>query len=313
MKKAVIVGCDGQDGRIAVDLLNSRNYQLIGIDRNTIKPRDAWASPIDICNFEDVSNLLTAFTPDEVYYFAAFHHSSEDAVTASEIKLFHESYRINVLGLLHFLEGIRITSPKTRLFYAGSSLLFGETDTVVQNETTPFSPNTAYGISKLDGLMSCRYYQGKHRIFASTGIFYNHESHYRSENFLSRKIVKGAMDIKLGKRNKLVLGDINAEVDWGYAPDYVDAAYRILNANAPGEFIIATGEKHSIRDFAEIAFAYLGMNWRDYVEENKEIITRKRKTLVGCPDKLKITTGWRPTVSFREMIRLLLRAEGAEV
>ncbi len=312
MKKAVIVGCNGQDGTIAYDLLSGENYTVMGIDRGVVKGSSR-NRLIDISIFDDVTGMLREFKPDEVYYFAAFHHSSEDKAEADVLNLFGESYRINVQALLHFLEGMRRFSPQTRLFYAGSSLLFGDADVEVQDESTPFKPETVYGITKLDGILSCRYYRKTYGMFASIGIFYNHESQFRTENFISKKIIQGALDIKRGKKDKLVLGNLQAEVDWGYAPDYVDAAYRILQADAPGEFIIATGKRHSVLDFVNIAFDYLGLNWEDHVTENKTVLTRNRKTLVGDPSKLMNTTGWRPTVDFKEMIRLLLIAEGAEL
>ncbi len=312
MKKAVIVGCNGQDGRIAYDLISSKNYDVLGIDRGVIKAPSR-NIPVDISIFDDVTGILGEFKPDEVYFFAALHHSSEDRAAEDVMQLFKESYRINVLAVLHFLEGIRRYSQQTRLFYAGSSLLFGDSDEEIQNESTPFKPETIYGITKLDGVLTCRYYRKSYGIFASTGIFYNHESQYRTENFISKKIVKGALDISRGKKEKLVLGDLHARVDWGYAPDYVDAAYRILQTEVPGEFIIATGKLHSVLDFVSITFDYLGLNWKDYVTENKTVLTRNRKTLVGDPSRLMKATGWRPTVDLKEMIRLLLIAEGAEL
>lgn len=312
MKKAIIVGCNGQDGRIAYDLLSSKNYHILGIDRGMVKGSSR-SLPIDVSIFDDVAGILKEFKPDEVYYFAAFHHSSEDKATEDALNLFKESYRINVLALLHFLEGMRKFSPQTRLFYAGSSLLFGDADEDIQNESSPFKPETVYGITKLDGVLSCRYYRKSYGLFASTGIFYNHESQYRTENFISKKIIKGALDIRRGKKEKLVLGNLHAEVDWGYAPDYVDAAHRILQTDAPDEFIVATGKLHSVRDFVSITFDYLGLNWKDHVTENKTVLTRNRKTLLGNPSRLMQTTGWRPTVDFKEMIRLLLIAEGAEL
>ena len=257
--------------------------------------------------------MLREFHPDEVYYFAAFHHSSEDKASEDVLHLFTESYRINVQALLHFLEGIRKYSPKTRLFYSGSSLLFGDADTEIQSESTPFKPETVYGITKLDGVLSCRYYSKQYGIFASTGIFYNHESSYRTDNFISKKIIKGALEISRGKKEKLVVGNLHAEVDWGYAPDYVDAACRILHIDFPGEFIIATGKRHSVLDFVKITFDYLGLNWKEHVTENKTLLTRNRKPMIGDPSKLMRTTGWRPTVDFKEMIRLLLLAEGAKL
>ncbi len=312
MKKAVIMGCNGQDGRIAFGFLSSRNFDVIGIDRGVVKCSSGNYT-VDITVFDDVARLIRDFKPDEVYYFAAYHHSSEDKTSEDTVTLFHDSYRINVQALLHVLEGVRRFSPKTRLFYAGSSLLFGDAEEDIQNETTPFNPDTIYGITKLDGVLSCRYYHKNYGVFASTGIFYNHESPYRTENFISKKIIKGALDIKQGRKDKLVLGDLQARVDWGYAPDYVDAAHRILQLDEPGEFIIATGKLHTVLDFVTITFGYLGLNWKDHVVENKDILTRTRKPLAGNPSRLVKVTGWQPTVDFNEMIRLLLIADGAEL
>ncbi len=312
MKKAIIVGCNGQDGRIAYDLLSSKNYDVLGIDRGVVRGYSR-SVPVDISSFDDVAGILSEFKPDEVYYFAAFHHSSEDKAAENVLQLFAQSYLINVQALLHFLEGIRLFSPQTRIFYAGSSLLFGDAEGEIQDELTPFKPDTVYGITKLDGVLSCRYYRKTYGTFASVGIFYNHESQYRTENFISRKIIKGALEIKRGKKDELVLGNLQAEVDWGYAPDYVDAAHRILQTDASGEFVIATGKLHSVLDFVTITFDYLGLNWKNHITENKTVLTRNRKALKGNPSKLMHTTGWRPTVDFKEMIRLLLIAEGAEM
>lgn len=307
MKKvALIVGVLGQDGGIAFEYLSTQGYNVIGIDKDFVKTTGAdWSYKVDISNRADVFGVLTEIQPDEVYYFAAFHQSSEDQ-DIDNVNLFNDSYEVNVLSLIHFLEGIVQCAPNTRIFYAASSLIFGNGDTEMQDETTPYNPNSIYGITKLSGLMSCRFYRAKYGVFAAAGILYNHESEYRSERFISMKIVDAAVKIKHGKQQELVVGDLSAEVDWGYAGDYVEAMHKILNADTADEYIIATGQKHSVRDLASEAFGYLGLDWMQYVTENKELLTRKRKAIVGNSEKLKKATGWYAKTGFREMVRKMI-------
>ncbi len=313
MKVAVVVGCNGQDGKIAMELLSKKGYGVVGIGKSVVRTVGiSWPKIIDITNTGDVFELLAALRPQEVYYFATVHHSSEDE-QIDNLALFKQSYEINVLSLLNFLEGMRQFSPATRLFYAASSLVFGETNSELQDESTPFNPTTIYGITKLDGLMTCRFYRKNYEIFAAIGIFYNHESNYRLAKFISKKIVNSAIAIKNGKQDKLVVGDLNAEIDWGYAPDYVEAAHRILNIESSDEFVIATGIKHSVRDFVKMTFECLNLDWQNHVEENPNLLKRKRIAMVGNPQKLMNMTGWKPSVSFEEMIKILLIHEGAQL
>lgn len=305
-KTAVIVGSQGQDGQFLFELLVQKGYGVIGLDRSVVQSDgNDWQEEVDITDKNHVQSFLQAVQPDEVYYLAAFHHSSQD-VQINEEELFEKSYTVHVFSYLNFLEGIRLCSPKTKVFYAASSLIFGEALTEVQDETTPFRPNTPYGITKLDGLLISRLYREKYGLFAVVGIFYNHESEYRAEKFISMKVVAGAVSIKKGMQTELVVGDLSAEVDWGYAPDYVEAAYQILQLEESDEYIIATGQKHSIQDLVSIAFEYVGLDWRQYVRENKAILTRKRLPMVGNAEKLKRATGWQPTVSFEAMVRKMV-------
>lgn len=302
-KSAVIVGSHGQDGRLVFDSLSEKGYSVIGLDKGVVKTTvSEWDTSVDITDKDAVFEFLKKTQPDEVYYLAAFHHSSEDQ-EIDETELFERSYAVHVFSYLNFLQGIRLYSTKTRIFYAASSLIFGEADTEVQDETTPFQPNSAYGITKLDGLMLSRYYREKYGVFAAVGIFYNHESEYRSGKFISMKIVEAAVNIKKGVQSELVIGDLAAEVDWGYAPDYIDASYRILQLESADEYIIATGQKHSVQELAAVVFGYLGLDWKQYVRENKSVLTRRRKPMVGNPEKLKQATGWQPKIGFDEMIR----------
>lgn len=301
-KKAIIVGSSGQDGKIACDFLRGLGYGFIGLDNKKFTAINiGWKKKVDISKKEEVFELIKKIKPDEIYYFAAFHQSSQDK-KISDQELFEESYKTNVFSLINFLEGIKRYSHKTKLFYASSSLIFGDCKKTRQNEETPFGPDTIYGITKLDGLLACRYYRENYKLFVSVGILYNHESVYRQDNFISKKIIQSALNIKNGKQKELIVGDLNAEVDWGYAPDYVEAMNRILKAKVPGEFVISSGKKHSVLDFIKIAFRHAGLDWKKYVREDKKILTRKRKTLVGDSRKLKNKTGWKPKTSFENMI-----------
>lgn len=311
MKRAVIVGCNGQDGRLLYSFLLKMNYKLLGIDKNFIKCPDGFCfSTIDIRKAKEVFNLISEFRPDEIYYLAAFHHSSEESLIGN-IELFQQSHEVHVSALVNFLEGIKQYSPETRIFYAASSHIFGEPSSEIQNEDTAINPNCFYGITKAAGLFTCRLYRNNYSIFASTGILYNHESSFRSEAFISKKIITSAINIKRKKQEKLVIGDLNAEIDWGYVPDYIDAMYRIINCEVPQDFIVATGEKHKVLDFVKTTFEYLDLDWRRYVEEDRSIITKKNYCRIGNPKKLMDKTGWKPSVDFREMIKLLLTDEGA--
>lgn len=311
MKKAIIVGCNGQDGKLLYDFLLKRNYKLLGVGKNFIKCPDGLCfSTIDIRKTKEVFNLISEFRPDEIYYLAAFHHSSEENPVGN-IELFQRSHEVHVLALVNFLEGIKQFSPETKIFYAASSHIFGKPISEIQDENTPINPNCFYGITKANGLFACRLYRNNYSVFASTGILYNHESRFRSEIFVSKKIITGAINIKNKKQEKLVLGDLNAEIDWGYAPDYVDAMYRIVNSVVPDDFIIAAGKKHKVIDFVKITFEYLNLDWKLYVEENSSVIKKKNFCRVGNPEKLMNITGWKPSVDFNEMIRLLLVDEGA--
>lgn len=311
MKKAIIVGCNGQDGKLLERLLLRKQYEVLGLDKNFIKcPCDLEFGPVDIRNTKDVFDLINHFQPDEIYYLAAFHHSSEE-IPIENIELFQWSHEIHVSTLFNFLEGIRRFSPKTRIFYAASSHIFGEPDDIMQNEKTSINPNCFYGITKAAGLFMCRLYRKNHSVFASTGILYNHESSFRSEKFVSKKIITAAINIKNKKQKKLVLGDLNAEIDWGYALDYVEAMHKIVNNQVPDDFIIATGKKHKVIDFVKISFGYLGLDWKEYVEEKGSVIRKKSFCRVGNPEKIMVNLGWKPSVDFNEMIKQLLIDEGA--
>ena len=309
MNKAIIVGCEGQDGRLLYKLLMGKGYEIVGIDMQTVRcSTEAKLPPVDISHAGAVADLIRRMKPDEVYYLAAFHHSSEDE-QVENIELFKRSYDVHVASLIYFLEAITLHSRDTRLFYAASSHIFGNPPTTFQDENTPINPNCIYGITKAAGLFTCRFYRNHHSLFTSVGILYNHESPLRHERFVSRKIIKGAVAIKKGRQKRLILGDLNAEIDWGYAPDYVDAMYRMLQHHEPDDFVVATGVTYTIREFARLAFDFLGLDYRSYVEEDQAIMTKKTYRRIGNPMKLKELTGWKPSVDFGQMIRIMIAEE----
>ena len=307
MKKAIIIGSSGQDGRLLTDYLLDKGHYVIGIDNRRLskKHKNYKYLNVNITNTKSVFNLIKKYKPDHIYYLAAYNHSSEikDEDNLKSIKL---SYDVNVMGLVNFLEGIRQYSNKTKIFYASSSLIFAGTKTLLQDENTPISPTCIYGITKQDGMQLCRLYRHEYDVFASVGILYNHESSYRPDDFLSKKIIKKAIEIKNGSKKKLILGDLSAQADWGFAPDFVDAFYRILNLPKSDDFIIATGKKYSVRDFVKNVFGYFDLSWKHYVIEDKKIIKRKTTILIGNATKLRSKTKWKPTVDFREMIKKLI-------
>jgi GDPmannose 4,6-dehydratase len=312
MKRSVIVGCLGQDGRLLYEYLIEKKYQIIGIDVNHLETSYNYSEqPVDITNKEHVRRLIRTSMPTEIYFLAALHYSSEDNSLNNNEELFQKSFEINTFSLIYFLEAILEYSPRTRLFYASSSHIFGDSYRSIDDENSNINPYSIYGITKAAGLFVCRYYRKEYSLFASCGILYNHESPFRTDNFISKKIIKAVIKIKEKQQDKIVLGDMNAEVDWGYAPDYVDAMHKILMLEYPDDFIVATGEKHKVSEFVEIAFNYLGLDWCLYIEENIDILQRKTNCRVGNPKKLMSKTGWRPSIDFKEMIKVLLTAEGA--
>lgn len=301
----------GQDGTLLTQQLRAKDYSVLGIDRGTVECSDGseWTT-VDILDVESVADAVKRFTPEEIYYLAAYHHSSENADLVAPAGIWSESFSVHVRGLINFLEAIRAHVPGARLFYAASALVFGRPEQSPQTETASLDPVCVYGITKTAGVHCCRFYRRHYSVFASVGFLYNHESHLRPESFLSRKIVRAATRIKQGAQRELVLGDLSAERDWGYAPDYVEAMWRILGLQAADDFIIASGRLHRVLDWVEEAFEALGLVWQDHVRQERSLLSREPGKLVGDSSKLRRATGWHPSTSFREMVANMLRLEG---
>lgn len=297
-KKAIIVGSKGQDGKLLSNFLRKKLYNVIELHK----------SNFDINKFIDVENLIQTELPDEVYFLAAFHNSSEDLLI-SRTDLFNQSFQTNTLALINFLESIKNHSIQTKLFYASSSLIYDSNEINLINENSPINPNCPYSISKVAASNACKMYRENFNVYASVGILFNHESFYRKKNFISKKISTTIIDILKGETNEIIIGNINAIVDWGYAEDFVNAMYLILQLDKPDDFIIATGIKSTIKEYLFYAFNHVGLNYLDYIRSNTDFLTRKNTVRIGDNSKLKRLTGWEPSVSFREMVTLLVEEE----
>ena len=310
MKKALVTGVAGQDGTYLSEYLQKKDYSVVGVDKKMPLSNNVEAiTNIDITNTNSVFELVRKWKPDEIYCLAAYHKSSEDKIV-DELETFKKSHDVNVLSVANFLEAIRLWSKSTRLFYAASSQMFGGPIKSWQDENSALNPNNIYGITKAAATKLCHYYRNSNKVFASVGILYAHESPLRTSNFVSKKIVETAVAIKKGFREQLVLGDIEAEADWGYAGDYVIAMHMVLQHSRPDDFIISSGVRHTLKDFVQVAFDCLGMDWRKFVVEDKNLCSRTPKvSTVGDNRKIVSTVGWKPTVGFNELVKLMVESE----
>lgn len=310
MKQALIVGSNGQDGRLLGGVLAAKGYGVAGLSRQALKHADGrYSPPMDLTDVSAVEALLRENSFDEVYYLAAFHHSAQQATVFSSRQIWSASMAVNATGPVTFLDAIRCHAPSTRFFYAGSCLTFGDVEQCPQNEDTCQRPACVYGITKAAGTQGVRLYRETHGVFASTGILYNHESHLRPRHFLSRKIVNGAWRISQGLQRELVLADLNARADWGYAPDFVDGFWKTLQAARPDDYVLATGETRTVMDWVEKAFALAGLDWQEHVREDAGLSVRARPAYVGDFSKIRTLCGWTPTTNFDRMIELMFEQE----
>ena len=316
--RALIIGSAGQDGRLLFTE-RSKSASVLGVDVGPAEAHGRAAEDVaralpralSVENAEEMLTLVEAYAPDEIYYLAARHHSSEQSPdVASELR---ESLRVNTLALVNVLEAVRRHAPRCRVFYAGSSHMFGTPVGRQQDERTPYAPSNPYAISKVAGAHACALYRARHGLHVSVGILYNHESPLRAGQFVSQRIVRGARSAAEDPGFKLTLGSLTAVVDWGYAPDYVDAMMRIVAADAPDDYVVATGEPHTVQEFVELAFRAVGIDWRERVLVDPVRVALPTPgaatgVLVGDASKLRARTGWKPSVTFAEMVSLLVAA-----
>lgn len=308
MLRALIIGHTGQDGRILWDQLAARNFSIVGVSRRETRSRAAvWDRTVDIADSSSVAQLVTHFAPDQIYFLAAHHHSSQDA-GAGDVDAWQESWRVHVNAFGNVLLAAKEACPRARIFYASSSRVFGEATGTPQNESTPFRPVCIYGVTKVSAMVLADYYRRTHGMRVTCGILFNHESPLRGAQFVSQRVVNGLAAIKLGRADSLQIGSLDARVDWGYAPDYTRAMQLMLESEHVGDFVVATGCTHSVREMVAIAAEHLGVAWEGRVVETSRLLTRSSQDLCGDSTRLRESTGWAPAVSFRDMVGILADA-----
>jgi GDPmannose 4,6-dehydratase len=305
----IIVGDRGQDGSLLKTIIQNKKKKtkIVRINKSGVFIDDIkYKNRFSLFNFNDVSKLIKLTRPKKIYYLAAYHVSSQELENDDTPLNYSNYHKVNFIGLINFLYGMKTYAPKAKIFYAASSLVFSGEDVVYQNEKTPFTPNCFYGLSKVQGIFACQIFRKKYKIFAATGILYNHESHLRDKKFLSKKLVLAAHKISLGLKSNLIIGDLKSKTDWGYAIDFVDAYQRILSAKKPSDFIIATGKSHSVRQFADKIFSCFNLDYKKYVIENKSLTNRPSLLRIGNYSKLRRITGWRPKTDFNSMAKKIV-------
>lgn len=320
MKRALISGITGQDGSYLAELLLEKGYDVYGIIRrsssfNTARIDHIYEDPHksgarlhliygDLNDASSLNRILREVTPDEIYNLGAQSHVR----TSFDIPEY--TAEIAGIGTLRLLEGIRETGLKVKFYQASSSELFGKAQQIPQTETTPFHPRSPYANAKLFAYWTTVNYRESYGLFACNGILFNHESPRRGETFVSRKITRAAARIKLGLQDKLYLGNLDAKRDWGYAKDYVEAMWLMLQQQQPDDYVIATGETHSVREFLDVAFGYLDLDWHRYVEiDPKYFRPAEVDILLGDPSKAVRTLGWSPRVKFKELVFLMVDSD----
>jgi len=312
-QKALITGITGQDGSYLAELLLEKGYEVHGLVRrsssfNTWRidhVRDRLALHYgDLVDQNSLARTLEAIEPQEIYNLAAQSH----------VKVSFEmpEYTTDVtgLGVLRLLDAVRDLGLPTRVYQAGSSEMYGLVQETPQTERTPFHPRSPYGISKVFGHWMAVNYREGYGLHVSNGILFNHESARRGENFVTRKITMAVAAIKQGKSKELRLGNLDAKRDWGYAKDYVEAMWLMLQQPQPDDYVVATGETHSVREFLEEAFACVGLAWKDFVKvDPKYFRPAEVDVLLGDSTKARRVLGWKPKVSFKELVRLMVEAD----
>ena len=312
-RRALITGVGGQDGSLLADFLLGRDYDVFGVVRRSSTDYSNLASVIDQLEViqADVSDQLAlvgalrTFQPHEVYNLASVSFvpmSWEQPVLTAQLA---------AVGATALLEAIREVDPAICFYQASSSEIFGYPVEVPQTEETPLSPLTPYGVAKAYGHFITRSYRTRYGMHASSGILYNHESPRRPLDFVTRKVANAAAGIKLGLQGELWLGNLDARRDWGFAGDYVRAMWLMLQQDEPGDYVIATGETHSVRELVTVAFEHVGLDADEYVHLDSSLERGKAELhdLVGDPSKARERLGWEPTVSFAELVRLLVDAD----
>ncbi len=313
MTNAFITGIAGQDGSYLAEFLLAKGYTIFGLDHPQSTPSYEYIQPFrdrlhliegDLCDDESLTRALGECKPDEIYNLAAMSFppaSWQQPTFASEI---------TGLGVTRLLEAARKIVPQTHIYQASSSEMFGGTQVSPQNEETPFAPRNPYGTSKVYGHWMTGNYRQQYGMFAVSGILFNHESPRRGLEYVTRKITRGAASIKRGLTHSLSLGNLDARRDWGYAGDYVCAMWMMLQHSTPTDFVVGTGQTHSVRELCDCAFGYLGLDYHDYVIQDPALYRPTEAVqLVADPRKANQELGWGPEVDFNSLIRMMVDAD----
>jgi GDPmannose 4,6-dehydratase len=320
MKKALITGITGQDGSYLADLLLEKDYEVHGIIRrastfNTSRIDHLYADPHingvrmflhygDLSDSVNLVKLLYDLKPDEIYHLAAQSH------VRVSFDIPEYTSDITGVGTIRILEAIREAGLRSRFYQASSSEMFGKAQQVPQTETTPFWPRSPYGVAKIFAYWATVNYRESYGLCASNGILFNHESPRRGETFVTRKISRAVAAIKRGLQKELFLGNLDAKRDWGYAPEYVEGMWRILQLSEGDDFVLATGETHSVREFVETAFSHVDLDWQEFVKYDARYQRPAEvDLLIGDPSKAKKILDWEPKVRFQELVRIMVDAD----
>jgi GDPmannose 4,6-dehydratase len=319
-RKALITGITGQDGSYLAELLLEKGYEVHGVIRrsssfNTQRIDHLYQDPHDpsarlFLHYGDLSDgsvlnrLLREIRPDEVYNLAAQSH------VRTSFDLPEYTADVSGLAAVRLLEAMRETGISPRFYQASSSELYGKVVEVPQTESTPFNPRSPYACAKAYAFYITKNYREAYGLFAVNGILFNHESPRRGETFVTRKITRAVSRIKLGLQDAVYLGNLDAKRDWGYAPEYVDAMWRMLQQDEPDDYVVATGETHSVREFLEEAFGYVDLDFRDFVRMDPRYLRPAEvDLLIGDPSKAREALDWQPRVTFAELVRVMMEAD----
>jgi len=320
MKKALITGITGQDGSYLAELLLEKGYEVHGIIRrassfNTGRIEHLYQDPHvlgvrlflhygDLADSVNLVKLLYDLKPEEIYHLGAQSH------VRVSFDIPEYTSDITGIGTIRILEAIRETGVRPRFYQASSSEMFGKVQAIPQTETTPFWPRSPYGVSKVFAYWATVNYRESYGLHANNGILFNHESPRRGETFVTRKITRAVARIKRGLQKELFLGNLDARRDWGYAREYVEGMWRILQQDTPDDYVLATNETHTVREFCQEAFAHVGLDWQQYVKHD---VRYERPAevdfLIGDPAKAKRVLGWEPKIRFHDLVRLMVDSD----
>ena len=312
-RTALITGITGQDGSYLAELLLEKGYRVVGMVRRASTENFERIAHIrdrielrqaDLLDQLSLIDLVRTVAPDEIYNLAA-----QSFVPTSWVQPVLTA-EFDAIGVTRILEAIRLVAPKARFYQASSSEMFGKVRETPQRETTPFYPRSPYGVAKVYGHFITVNYRESYDLFACSGILFNHESPRRGREFVTRKVTDGVARIKLGLVKELRLGNLQARRDWGFAGDYAEAMWRMLQQPKADDYVVATGESHTVRDLVEIAFGCVGLDWRKHVVEDPALLRPAEvEQLIGDASKARRELGWTPHVSFHELVEMMVRAD----